>query len=167
SGSGKDVFKTLEKKLVSDVFDPIFVGNEVDWAKAAQILDNPNVATVMTEIIGTDGVAMMKNMQRYGQNITKNLDMVKRSQPSLFNKVIGKMDSPTKLMLAAIVGHSAALPLWITGTAGGFALKRALASLVTNQSALKALKNLGNTSALGSAILKDVGVLNSSFEENL
>lgn len=167
SASGKEVFKTLEKKLVSDIFDPIFVGNQVDWAKAAQILDNPNTATVMDQIIGTEGVAMMKNMQRYGKNITANLDMMKRGQPTLFNKFVGKMDSPTKLMLAAIVGHNAAVPLWITGAVGGLALKRGLASLITNQSALKALKNLGNASAVGAALLKDVGVLNAALDENL
>lgn len=166
SASGKEVFKTLEKKLVSDIFDPIFVGDQVDWAKAAQILDNPNTAQVMTKIIGIDGVAMMKNMQRYGQNITKNLDMMKRSQPSTFNKLIGKMDSPTKLMLAAIVGKSAALPLWITGAVAGLALKRSLASLITNQSALKALKNMANTSVLSSALLKDVGIINESLIED-
>lgn len=165
SASGKEVFKTLEKKLVSDILDPIFVGDQVDWAKAAQILENPNVATVMQQIIGVDGVAMMKNMQRYGENITKNLGSIKATQPSTFNKLIGKMDSPTKLMLAAVVGKTAALPLWITGAVAGLAVKRGLASLITNQSALKALKNMANTSVIGSALLKDVGIINESLQE--
>jgi len=165
SASGREVFKTLEKKLVSDILDPIFVGDQVDWAKAAQILENPNVAMVMNEIIGIDGVAMMKNMQKYGENITKNMGMIKNSQPSTFNKLIGSMDSPTKLMMAAVVGKAIAAPLWLTGAATGLALKRSLASLITNQSALKSLKNMANTSVLGSALLKDVGVINSSLQE--
>ena len=165
SASGKEVFKTLEKKLVSDILDPIFLGNEVDWVKAAQILENPNVATVMTNIIGTDGVGMLKNMQKYGENITKNLGMIKTSQPSTFNKLIGKMDSPTKLILASVVGHSMAVPLWLTGAVTGLAVKRSLASLITNQSAIKALKNLANTSVIGSALLNDVGIINSSLQE--
>jgi hypothetical protein len=165
SKSGREVFKTLEKKLVSDIFDSIIVNDQIDWAKAAKILDNPNTATVMNEIIGTEGIAMMKNMQKYGENISSNLGNLKTSQPSFYNQLISKMDSPTKLFLAAVVGKAIALPLWLTTGFAAAGLKNSLASIITNQKALKALKNLGNSSELSKAPLNDINVINASITE--
>lgn len=167
SQSGRELFKTLEKKLVSDIFDPIIVNDQIDWAKAARILDNPNTSLVLNEIIGPEGMAMMKNMQNYGQNIATNLNLMKQQQPNLFNKLINKLDSPSKIFLAAVVGKAVAAPLWLTGAAGALMLKNSLASMITNQKALKALKNLGNLSEMGPALLNDVGIINSVLDGEL
>lgn len=165
SKPGREVFKTLEKKLVSDIFDPIVVGDQIDWSKAAQILDNPTISQVMTEIMGPEGIAMMKNMQRYGENISTNLAVLKESQPSFYNKIISKMDSPTKFFMVAVVGKALAAPLWLTAGIGAVGLKNSLASMMTNQKALKSLKNLANSSEVSRALLNDIGIINSAIQE--
>lgn len=167
SASGREVFATLERKLVSDIFDPIVVGDQIDWGRAAQILENPNTALVLNEIIGAEGVAMMQNMQRYGQNITANMGNLRNTQPNTFNKLISGMNSPTKIMVGAIVGKAVAAPLWLTGAATAVVLKNSLAALITNQNALRALRGLGNVTETGPALMRDANILNVALQTML
>jgi len=164
---GKELFKTLEKKIVSDLLDSVVVGDQINWQKAAEILENPNTSAVMNEILGNEGFAILKNLQNYGRYIASNINLAKMQQPTLFNKMINQLDSPTKLVLAAIVGKAIAAPLWLVGGAAAISLKNVLASVLTNKKALSAIRVLGNPSSVGSALLKETGILNSVIQDEL
>jgi hypothetical protein len=162
TSQGKKLFKVLEKQVVEDLFNSITKDGQIDWNKAKKILSDPGYEQVMTEIMGIDGVQMIKNIEKWSQNITANLGNIQFSQPSTFNKFVNLLDTPAKLMMASFFGPKIGTVLGVAVSAK--MLKDHGARLITSQSARDAMRSFADKNITGNNLLRSAVILNDASE---
>ena len=86
TSEGRQIFKTLEKKIVQDLLDNILdKSGKIDFKKAQEVFKNSEMKTVINEIGGPQMVSQIKRLETLSVNLQRNLDFFKKpATQSLF-----------------------------------------------------------------------------------
>jgi hypothetical protein len=163
---GKKLFKVLEKQVVEDMFNSIVSKDgSIDWSKAKDILSDPGYETVMSEIMGVDGVQFIRNIEQWSDGIIKSLAASKIKEPGIFNKFYNTLSTPSKLALGAVLGPQLSLLLGTGMAVSGLALKQFGASIFTSEKMRRILRSFRSPLDPATAI-KNANSINEMIDEN-
>jgi len=148
SENGKQVLKTIEKQFMNDVFDSIFdQNNRIDWNKAKNVLKDPQVAQVVKDIGGKEAVDFLQNIEKYGSNITHNLEKFTKQNKSWTGIISEITNHPVKVLMHSI-GFTAGGPLGTAATAGLIAssqiLEKSFLKMITSPTLRGVIRVLGS-----------------------
>jgi hypothetical protein len=100
---GKEVFKVMQKQFVQDLFQSVLDDSgKINWSKAANLVKDPQVKSVLRSIGGEDLINFFRSMEKYGTNIQNNFAKYGSQDRTLLNEVFKVATSPTKLLLTAL-----------------------------------------------------------------
>lgn len=167
---GKEVFKIMQKQFVQDVFQSMIDGKgKIDWEKAANLIKDPQVKTVLKSIGGEDLVSFFRSLEQYGTNISNNMarygsKLYGSKQTDLLSQVSKVAKSPTKALLTAITGSAFGVLPGAAFAAGSFVATEAFWRMLANPKVQGIIKSLAKPETYNkNALLPLIHKLNSEL----
>jgi hypothetical protein len=161
SPKGKEIFKSLQKQLLSDVAESITdKSGKVDWNKAKDILADKELLNIMKDIGGNDLVNFLRSIENYSNNITSNLN---RYGGFKTTSLLEKAKQPVKDIIYSIGLGSFLSPIVGVTYFTSKVVNKALTSLLSNPTARNIIRSLANTSLTQTETARLIQQLNKAI----
>lgn len=143
SSEGRDLFKILDKTITREIIGDAVQDGKINWKATNKILNSKGDRQILTESIGKRGVDSIEKIETYRDNVQKNLNLLKETNPSMLKNFASVLSSPAKYALVSMLGGAVAGPLGVSAAVASTWGSKYAAKLLTDPKVIAQIKRLG------------------------
>lgn len=167
SPEGKRLFNILERKVLDKMLDGIKGEKGVDWQKMKPLLKDPDARKMFQKMLGNDGVQFIENLDKYRENITRNLDKIKKVDPTAWQKITGSLGVNSKVALGTLLGSPILGVGGVAAVGAGVLGTKIMARAITSPAFRNYIRRLAARDLTPSAALSIVRNIDRELEEDM